>query len=196
MRGLRELGGSWYGSKVWHSNDKYRKVVWQCNHKFDGGEKCTTPHLDEETVRQLFIKALNTINREKTRILAGFEEIRDTAFETGELEAEARQLNGEMNVAAELIQKCIGENARVAQNQSEYAKRYDALVGRFETAKARLEEVQAAITEKQAQQKMMENFMEELRGAATAGGLFLRGSLVRHGGFCNGLRQGRCAVHL
>ncbi len=21
--------GSWYGSKVWHSNDKYRKVVWQ-----------------------------------------------------------------------------------------------------------------------------------------------------------------------
>ena len=67
-------------------------------------------------------------------------------------------------MAAELIQKCIGENARVAQNQSEYAKRYDALVGRFETAKARLEEVRAAITEKQAQQKMMENFMEELRG--------------------------------
>ena len=29
------------------SNDKYRRVVWQCNHKFDGGEKCTTPHLDE-----------------------------------------------------------------------------------------------------------------------------------------------------
>ena len=69
-----------------------------------------------------------------------------------------------MNVAAELIQKCIGENARVAQNQGEYAKRYDALVERFETAKARLEEVQAAITEKQAQRKMMENFMEVLRG--------------------------------
>ena len=69
-----------------------------------------------------------------------------------------------MNVAAELIQKCIGENARIAQNQGKYAKRYDALVERFETAKARLEEVQAAITEKQAQQKMMENFMEELRG--------------------------------
>lgn len=21
--------GGWYGSKVWHSNDKYRRVVWQ-----------------------------------------------------------------------------------------------------------------------------------------------------------------------
>ena len=28
--------GSWYGPKVWHSNDAYRKVIWQCNHKFDG----------------------------------------------------------------------------------------------------------------------------------------------------------------
>ena len=24
--------GSWFGSKVWHSNDKYRRVIWQCNH--------------------------------------------------------------------------------------------------------------------------------------------------------------------
>lgn len=45
---------------------------------------------------------------------------------------------------------------------SEYAKRYDILVERFETAKTHLEEVQAVITEKQAQRKMMENFMEEL----------------------------------
>ncbi len=146
------------------SNDKYRRVVWQCNHKFDGGEKCTTPHLDEETIKRLFIKALNIIGKEKDLILVGFGEVKDTAFETGELEAEARQLNGEMNVAAELIQKCIGENARVVQNQGEYAKRYDALVGRFETAKLRLEEVQAAITEKQAQRKIMENFMDVLRG--------------------------------
>lgn len=21
--------GSWYGPKVWHSNDKYRRVIWQ-----------------------------------------------------------------------------------------------------------------------------------------------------------------------
>lgn len=96
-------------------------------------------------------------------ILAGFEEIRDTAFETAKLEAEAGRLNSEMNVAAELVQKCIDENTRIAQNQGEYTKRYDALVERFETAKARLDGVQAAITKKQAQRKMMENFMGELR---------------------------------
>lgn len=155
--------GSWYGSKVWHSNDKYRKVIWQCNHKFDGEEKCSTPHLDEETIKQIFIKALNILCKERDLIIAGFEEIKDTAFLTDELEAEAGQQNGEMNVVAELIQNCIDENARVAQDQTEYEKRYDTLVQRFDTAKAKLEETQAAIAKRQAQRQMMENFMEVLR---------------------------------
>ncbi len=67
--------GSWYGSKVWHSNDKYRRVVWQCNHKFDGGKKCTTPHLDEEAIKKYFIRALNIFCGEREKITAVFEEI-------------------------------------------------------------------------------------------------------------------------
>lgn len=155
--------GSWYGSKVWHSNDKYRRVIWQCNHKFDGGKKCTTPHLDEETVKQLFIKALNIIAGERDLIIAGFEEIRDTEFSTKTLEAEAEVLTGEVNTVADLMQKCIDENARVAQDQTEYQKRYDALAQRFDTAKAKLDETQAAITKKKAQRQRMEHFIETLR---------------------------------
>ena len=155
--------GCWYGSKIWHSNDKYRKVIWQCNHKFDGEEKCSTPHLDEESIKQVFIQALNRLGEERELIITGFEEIRDTAFLTDEFEAEAGRLNGEMNALAELIQKCIDENARVAQDQKEYEKRYDALVLRFDTVKDNLDETQTTITKRQAQRQMMENFMERLR---------------------------------
>ena len=40
--------GSWYGAKVWHSNDKYRKVIYRCNNKYADGCKCKTPHINED----------------------------------------------------------------------------------------------------------------------------------------------------
>ena len=119
--------------------------------------------MDEDTIKQLFIKALNILGKERNLIIAGFEEIKDTAFSTEALEAEAEVLTGEVNTVAELIQKCIDENARVAQDQTEYEKRYVALVQRFDKAKEKLDEVQTAITKKQAQRQMMENFMKVLR---------------------------------
>ena len=53
--------GSWYGSKVWHSTDKYRQVIWQCNHKFDNDERCTTPHFKDDEIKAFFISAVNKL---------------------------------------------------------------------------------------------------------------------------------------
>ena len=163
--------GSWYGSKIWHSNDKYRKVVWQCNHKFDGGEKCTTPHLDEEAIKTLFIKALNSFCRERAEITAAFEGMKEAAFGTDELDREKKHLQEEMNVVAELIEQCVAENARVALDQTEYQKKYDGLAGRFNGAKERLSEVGQAITERQAKREKIGRFvsaLEKLDGPLTA----------------------------
>ena len=71
--------GSWYGPKVWHSNDAYRKVIWQCNHKFDG-QKCATPTLNEEQIKALFLKAANTVIGAKERFIAIFERTLAPAF--------------------------------------------------------------------------------------------------------------------
>ena len=162
--------GSWYGSKVWHSNDKYRRIIWQCNHKFDGGEKCSTPHLDEETIKGLFIKAVNILTTEKDEIAANFQAIKGQLFSTAELEAEQSRLQEELNVVAELIQQCVRENAHVALDQTEYQARYDGLAERFDRTKARLDEVSNAITEKQAKKEQIERFLAELErqdGVAT-----------------------------
>lgn len=68
-------------------------------------------------------------------------------------------MQAEMNVVAEQIEQCIAENARVAQNQEDYQKRYDILAKRFDRTKAHLEEVKQSITEKQAHRDMVEQFL-------------------------------------
>ncbi len=53
--------GSWYGPHVWHSNDKYRRVVWQCNGKYAGGKFCKTPHLTDDVIKTAFVSVLNKL---------------------------------------------------------------------------------------------------------------------------------------
>jgi hypothetical protein len=66
-----ECCGGWYGSKVWHSTDRYSKVVWQCNAKFKDKTHCSTPHLTEEEIQDVFISVVNQLIADKEEILDG-----------------------------------------------------------------------------------------------------------------------------
>jgi len=50
--------GSFFGSKVWHSNSDYRCRVWQCNHRYEQERKCRTPHLYEHVIKQGFTEVM------------------------------------------------------------------------------------------------------------------------------------------
>ena len=95
-------------------------------------------------------------------IIANFALLRDDLFGTVDLEAERAALQEETAVVAELIQKCIEENARTALDQSEYQERYEGLVLRFDTVKARFEEVSELVSEKKARLELVEAFTSEL----------------------------------
>ena len=151
--------GSWYGSKVWHSNSKYRKTIWQCNHKFDGDCRCQTPHLTDEEIQLHFLSAANKLLATKAAVIANGREMQALLFNTTELEAEQAQLLEETQVVSDMVQQAIQENARTALNQTEYQKRYDSLVQRFDRAKTRLEEVTAEIQEKQTASANMGTFL-------------------------------------
>lgn len=50
-----------YGRKIWHSTDKFRNIVYRCNGKYDGEEKCKTPSIKEEEGKSRFIRAYNSL---------------------------------------------------------------------------------------------------------------------------------------
>ncbi len=157
--------GEWYGSKTWHSNSKYRRVVWQCNHKYDGDEKCTTAHLTEDEIKELFVSAANKLITQKDAIVAALTASLDTAFDLTALKAEQAELESEIAVVSDLIEKCIYENAHVALDQVEYKKRYDGLTERFDTAKARHEALDETIRSKQSRRATIEDFLSTLKDA-------------------------------
>lgn len=161
--------GSWYGSKVWHSTDKYRKVIWRCNHKY-GGKKCFTPHLTEDEIKAAFVRAANKALTDKDTVIATFRLIRDSTFDTHALEWEKAKLTDELNFVAGLIQDGIYQNAHVLQNQADYNKEYKTLTARYEKAKSRLDEVEAEIHSKNSHRKSIEHYLsllEERKEAIT-----------------------------
>lgn len=111
----------WFGTKVWHSTDRYRRVVYQCNHKFDG--KCSTPYLVEEEIKLAFVKAVGKLMDGKDVRLENLWLVRERICETAELEAESQRLMGEMQMLADMVQTAIGENSLIAQDQEKYQKR-------------------------------------------------------------------------
>lgn len=154
--------GGWYGSKVWHSTDQYRKVIYRCNRKYND-EKCQTPHVTEEEIKAMFIKAYNELISEKKEIIANAEIIRKTLCTTDTMLAEKQRLEDEILVLVEMTQNLVAENARVAQDQEEYQKRYNSLVQRYETAKKNYDELAAKIEQKEARGERIQRFIKILR---------------------------------
>ena len=175
--------GQWYGSKVWHSTDKYRRVIWQCNHKFEGARKCATPHLMEEEIKAAFVKAFNRLFKGKEILLENLKEVRARICDTKKLEAEKMELADELHVLADIVQNCISENARIAQNQADYQKRYDEMVSRYEEAKAKYDAAIRDIQANNAKAERLDAFAKALENRAEALTEFdegLWGTLVEH----------------
>lgn len=69
--------GGFYGQKVWHSTSKYRRVIWQCNNKFDDKKnKCKTPNLKVETIKMMFLNAYNRLMGDREKVLEDCELMR------------------------------------------------------------------------------------------------------------------------
>ena len=158
MRRLRFL--VWLENMAFHT-DKYKKVVWQCNHKFNG-KKCSTPHFSEEEIKDMFVKAVNLLIADKTEIIATYEVVKEKLFSTKALDEERRDLENELNVTAKLVEDCIRENARIAQDQREYEERYQRLVERYEKAKNRYDEVREQINDRRVRGDQVSVFLRKL----------------------------------
>ncbi len=155
--------GAWYGMKVWHSTDKYKTVLWQCNRKYGRSkEPCRTPHIREEDIQKRFISAINDIITDKKPYIAACEKAAAVLTDTSATDTEIQELLREIEVVASLTKKCIEDNSSSVQDQEEYAARYNGYVDRYEKTKERYDELVALRSRKMAKAKAINRFIATL----------------------------------
>jgi site-specific DNA recombinase len=155
--------GANFGPKVWHSNQRYRKQIWQCNDKYiDRYNKCPTPHCTEELIKELFVKALNKLIQNKETLIKNFEEIKDEVFNPSQ---EKEQLNLAIEKRTNLITKLnqlTEENARVKLDQQIYQERYEEISIQYAETSKKITVLDETIKSKQYRKTKSELFLKEL----------------------------------
>ena len=149
----------------------YRRVIWQCNHKFEG-QKYITPHLSEETIKEKFIIAVNQLLTERKRAVTDFMAARDTVFDISALTAQQAELENEMHLISGMMHQALRDNASVAQDQNEWSRQFDALEQRMDEAKSKYESVSAEIADKLLRQSEMDEFFAYLKKQKSAVTIF------------------------
>lgn len=158
--------GGFYGKKKWHSTSKYSRFVYRCNGKYNKEhDKCQTPAITEDKIKEKFVIAYNQVMREKQRIIEDVNEIIKLLSDTSELDAKVIELQNKMEVIGGLVDKMIKENTRTAQDQVEFNKRYDELSAQYESEKNDLDKALEKRAYMQAQEIKMKAYLEEIKKA-------------------------------
>ena len=125
----------------------------------------------------------NKLVEEREWLLADLRVIQATYSGTDERDQRLRELDERLNAEADAVQELIAENARVAQNQDDYNRRYDEMVSRFEATKAERDALAAEIRQRGIRRREFERFittLESLPDEVTDFSEDLWGSLVEY----------------
>ena len=154
--------GGFFGSKVWHSTSKYRRVIWQCNHKFQNGEKCKTPHLYEDEIKKRFIEVCNRIAADKENFVASCRQIVEMLSDTAAIDRKIEEQYIYLNGLAASMQQFILENAMHPQGEDFY----DTKLAEYEKQRAegetRLKDLQSQKAARLSRKELLDGLVKAL----------------------------------
>ena len=134
--------GDIFGAKTWHSTDRYRRVIWQCNGKFKGERKCETPHLTEERLKDLYLVALGEYLSDRDAAIDQLRYAQRMLTDTDFIDADIQALEEELTTITGMLRLCIAENAANTMTEETYRTTHAELCNRFEETEAKLAALQ------------------------------------------------------
>lgn len=154
--------GDFYGPKVWGSNTKYRKTVWQCNSKFKCSDKpkCTTPHVTEEQIKNSFIRIYNNMILDSKQLIEDAELMikKVCSFDASELV----DLETEIEIVEKMLYEHVKDTASKISNQDAYVSKYDSLHKKYEALCEKIKEVKLQQKKKSDKEKEVRRLITRL----------------------------------
>ena len=157
--------GKYYGSKVWGSNTKYRRMVWRCNAKYKGDHPCQTPHVTEEGIKARFLAIWNSMTENREQLISDCRTAIDILYDCSAIEAEVVALEREVEVTTELSRKAIYENAHTTQDQEKFNRRNNGYLERLRAARTRIDELTVEIRNRKHQGRVLETYIANLEAS-------------------------------
>lgn len=152
--------GHFFGSKVWHSTSKYRRVIYRCNEKYNGS-KCSTPHVTEEEVKQWFVSAINQVIDNKIEVIDNLSVLLSIGS-LEEIDEQIKVLETEAEVVSQLVANLVSENALIRQDQDKYLDKYNQLSSKYDGIVQEIESLELERLKKSKRNKELHVFMELL----------------------------------
>lgn len=155
--------GSYYGRKVWHSTDKYRTVIWRCQHKYDNGEPCKTPHVTEDQIKTAFVAEMNRVIANKDQVLSDIRTLVYTLTDTHELDEKEASAGKELDAVSESMRKLVDAYAYALIEQAEYDDRYAKFLARSQAIEERIAEIGEQREQRKARKRELDAFYKALK---------------------------------
>jgi len=155
--------GGYYGRKTWHSNSKYRRSIYRCNKKYEEGkDKCKTPHLSEEEIKEKFLIAYNITIKDRERVKNDLKEVLKLITSNKGIDKEIKEIDAELITLTESINKLIQDNSKTKSGIDEFDKRLKELRTRYDDLRERKEELSNLKRENSAKSYRIKKFIANL----------------------------------
>ena len=120
--------------------------------------------MTEEEIKQIFVKALNSLVEVKENVIAELRSLIDSVCQTEKLVEEHDRAEQELHGLAERLETLIRENARVAQDQTAYLKQENEIRARYVEKQGHLARLDEQIAEREGKRNTLEGMIQVVCG--------------------------------
>lgn len=155
--------GEVFTRKVWHSNSKYKRYIWQCGKKHAGKEPCTTAHFSEDEIKSTFEKLLVDIIKNKAEVIEICNRTITRVLDTSKDEKKAEALENELKKLYDEALEQAAKKAKRSEDSEEERAAFDAAMEGYEQKNSELEKLKQQIADKEKRLLDCMQYVEAIR---------------------------------